>query len=299
MRIYKNFSLKYLNRIQTGGRALYFIIASTISDIKTAIQFSREKQLPYYVLGNGSNVLISDEDFEGIVIKLNGDLKKISLQDNKYCLTAGAGASLMKLGLELAKQNHLGYAYMALIPGTIGGAVVMNAGTSKEGEIKDHFLSALILNPEKNELREYGKKEMAFDYRKSLISNSRKIILKVTFKLSDQNAQKSKEALTIVEELRSLRRATQPKNTRNFGSTFKHPAAEYAAGWYLEKVGMKGIRKGGAMVAQEHANWILNIGNALSQDVKELIEVGQKRVFEEFGIYLEREVFFLPEDIEA
>jgi len=139
MRIYKNFSLKRLNRIKIGGRALYYIIASTISDIKTAIQFSRERQLPYYVLGNGSNVLISDEDFEGIVIKLNDDFKKISFQENKYFVTAGAGTSLMKLGLEIAKRNHLGYAYMALIPGTVGGAVVMNAGTSKEGEIKDQI----------------------------------------------------------------------------------------------------------------------------------------------------------------
>lgn len=296
--IKENYPLKQLNRIKTGGQALYYSFASCVSDLRETVRFSQENRLPYYILGNGSNVLISDENFHGIVIKLGADLGSISFDKDRDLVTAGAGASLMKLGNELAEKGYLGCSYMAVIPGTVGGAVRVNAGTTKEGEIKDHFLAALVLDPDTGELIEYTKNTMAFAHRGSTFSQSKKIILRSTFQLPQQEKTCRQEAQRMVKELIFSRISKQPKNPRNFGSTFKHPAADYTAGWYLEKVGMRGLRIGDAMVAEEHANWILNRGNAKSQDIKKVIETGQRRVFEEFGVKLEREVIYLPEDIE-
>ena len=125
------------------------------------------------------------------------------------------------------------------------------------------------------------------------------IILKTTFTLPRQREAVKGEARGIISDILAQRHAKQPKNTRNFGSTFKRPAGGNPPGWYLERVGMKGVRLGGAMVAEEHANWILNVDNAKSRDVKDLIVMGQKRVLDEFGIQLEREVIYLPEDMEG
>ena len=186
---------------------------------------------------------------------------------------------------------------MAVIPGTVGGAVRMNAGTTREGEIKDHFLSALVMDGLTGVIREYTKKDMQFEYRGSILSKSSSIIIQTTFVLPAAEETDPEGALNGVRSLLAARRAKQPKNQKNFGSTFKHPGAEYPAGWYLEKVGMKGMQKGGAMVAHEHANWIVNVDNATSGDVKHLIETGKQRVYEEFGVVLEREVVYLPEDI--
>jgi len=297
-KIIPNYSLKELTTIKTGGRTQYFAKVSNIAEIKELIQFARESLLPFLIIGNGSNILFSDEDFCGIVISLNGKLKDIVFDDKNSTVTAGAGAPLMKLGFDIARRGFLGCAYMAVIPGTVGGAVRINAGTLEEGDIKDHFLSALVLNPTTGVICEYDKDSMRFAYRNSVLARSRKIILQATFKLPQQDRLYSKEAQKIVSELLAVRKAKQPVNQKNFGSTFKRPLPGKPPGWYLEQAGMKGMRVGGAMVAQEHANWIVNVDNATSSDVKKLIEIGQKRVFEKFGIWLEREVIYLPEDME-
>jgi UDP-N-acetylmuramate dehydrogenase len=138
---------------------------------------------------------------------------------------------------------------------------------------------------------------MKFEYRSCALSQSRKIILQTTFRLPQHKQKQNGEAKNSIKEILAHRYAKHPKNPKNFGSTFKRPTGGKPPGWYLEQVGMKGMRRGGAMVAEEHANWILNAGNATSQDVKFLIAEGQKRVFEEFGINLKREVIYLPEDM--
>ena len=190
-------------------------------------------------------------------------------------------------------------AFMGVIPGTVGGAVRMNAGTLEEGEIKDHFLNAQVLDPQTGELETCALEDMQFEYRKCALSQSRKILLQVTFSLPLIREKYQGEAREIINSILAIRRRKHPEIPLNFGSTFKRPAGGKPPGWYLEHVGMKGMRSGGAMVAVEHANWILNMGNATSQDVKILISEGQKRIFEEFGINLEREVIYLPEDMET
>ncbi len=296
--IINNYPLREHTTIKTGGCTQYFAKASTMAEVQELILFARESHLPFLTIGNGSNVLVSDEDFRGIVICLVGSLREIIFDDDSNTVTAGAGASLMRLGNEIARRGFLGCAYMAVIPGTVGGAVRINAGTLEEGDIKDHFLSALVLNPTTGVISEHDKDSMGFAYRESVLSRSNKIILQATFTLPQQEHPFSEEAQQIVSDLLAVRKAKQPANQKNFGSTFKRPIPGNPPGWYLERVGMKGVRVGGAMVAEEHANWILNADNAKSRDVKQLIAMGQKRVFEEFGVQLQREVIYLPEDTE-
>lgn len=294
-----NYSLKSLNTMRIGGTALYFATPCTLSELKETLDFSIDRNLQFYILGNGSNVLIDDNDFNGIVIKLCGKFEEIIFHDNDGIVTCGAGAFLMKLGNKIAERGCAGCSYMSVIPGTIGGAVRMNAGTLEEGEIKDHFLNAQVLDPQTGELKTYAAEDMKFEYRKCKLSQSKKILLQITFRLPLIREKYQGEAREIINSLLAIRRKKHPAIPLNFGSTFKRPPGGNPPGWYLEQVGMKGIKSGDAMVAEEHANWILNMGNATSQDVKIIISEGQKRVFDKFGITLEREVIYLPEDMEA
>ncbi|MCX5905337.1 MAG: UDP-N-acetylmuramate dehydrogenase [Proteobacteria bacterium] len=298
-KIKTNYSLKKLNTIRIGGHALYYATPSTVFELKEILGFSLDRNLKFYILGNGSNVLISDKDFNGTVIKLRGRFEEIIFTEDDGTGTCGAGAFLMKLGSKIAERGYTGCSYMGVIPGTVGGAVRINAGTLEEGEIKDHFLNAQVLDPQTGELEIYAAEDMQFEYRKCALSQSRKILLQVTFRLPLAKEKYPGEARETINSILATRRQKHPKFPLNFGSTFKRPIGGKPPGWYLEQVGMKGMRSGGAMVAEEHANWILNMGNATSQDVKKLISEGQKRVFEEFGINLEREVIYLPEDMET
>lgn len=293
----ENVLLRDFSTIKIGGTASYYAAPSTLSELKEILGFSLDRNLKFYILGNGSNVLISDIDFNGIVIKLCGKFEEITFNEAAGTVTCGAGAFLMKLGNKIAERGYAGCAYMGVIPGTIGGAVRMNAGILEEGEIKDHFLSALVLDPQTGELETFTLEDMQFEYRKCALSQSMKVLLQVTFKLPLIREKYQGEAKEIINSILAARRQKHPKIPLNFGSTFKRPISGNPPGWYLEKVGMKGMRSGGAMVAEEHANWILNTGNATSQDVKILISEAQKRVFEEFGISLVREVICLPEDL--
>ncbi len=290
-----HFSLKKLSRIHTGGVGLYFALVYTVKQLIEVVTFARDNALSFYVLGAGSNVILSDNLFKGIVIKLDGDFKVIEYKKDQ--INCGAGASLMKVGFSLAREGFNGYGYMAVIPGTIGGATLMNAGTGNEGEIKDHFIGAKVLDSDTLEIQEYSCKDMNYGYRKSEISKTNKIVLNSSFKLDSDTKLSKDAAINNVRQLLRSRRVKQPRNPRTFGSTFKQPSGGKPAGWYLDRVGMKGVRVGGAMVAEEHANWILNVDGATSNDVKSLIHMGQKRVLEQFGVGLKREVIYLPEDL--
>jgi len=289
-----------MSRIRIGGRARYFIPVKTGSQLKDVLVLSKEQRLPFYVIGNGSNVLFSDDEFVGTVIRLGGAFKRIFFDFAARQVTAGAGVPLRKLGCTIALQGFAGCSFMGVIPGTVGGAVRMNAGTARTEEIRHHALRVVALDPETLTVYELAGDDLAFGYRQSVFSRSRMIILEATFKLPETRESCPGEALQAVKQLLAHRRSHHPALRRTFGSTFKNPEGqEHGAGWHLEQVGMKGLSIGGAMVTREHANWIVNTGTAASSDVKELIEVGRKRVYEQFGIRLEREVIYLPEDMES
>jgi UDP-N-acetylmuramate dehydrogenase len=283
--------------IGIGGRARYFAAPASTAHLRQLVSFSRDRRLPLYVLGMGSNVLIRDDDVQGVVVVLSGAFKKLSFQQDAGMVTAGAAVPLIKLGAALARQGYAGCAYMGVIPGSVGGAVRMNAGTGQGQEISCHLLRARVLDHESLEERWLEHGELQFSYRTSLLARMPHIVLEAVFRLPEQRDAVPGQALADIKALFARRRSAHPLCRHTFGSTFKNPdGAEYSAGWYLEHVGMKGMRSGGAMVSHEHANWIINTGGAGSDDVKDLIETGQGRVREQFGIMLEREVVYIPED---
>jgi len=297
MYIKERFPLASRSRFQTGGRASYFAPVKNLTELRSALAIAGSQHLPLSVLGHGANVLISDEDFNGVVITLEGDFRAVSFDNKAQSVTAGAGAPLMQLGRLLAQQGYPGCSYMGVIPGSVGGAVRMNAGTADGQEIKNDLHRAELYDPEASCTVEYTGEDLAFGYRTSTLARSGLIVLRASFKLPSAKETGKGEAIEAITNLLERRRSRQHENPRTFGSTFKNPPGrEHSAGWYLERTGMKGLRVGGAVVARKHANWILNDGGARTGDVKKIIATGQQRVFETFGIMLEREVVYLPED---
>ena len=281
-----------------GGRARYCATAASMLDLRQAASFARERQLPVYVLGRGSNVLIDDDGVQAVVVVLSGAFKELSFQQGSGTVTVGAGVPLIKLGAALARLGYAGCAYMGVIPGSVGGAVRMNAGTGQGQEIACHLMRARVFDPSCMEESWLEQGQLQFSYRASILSRMPRIVLEAVFRLPVQREAVPGQALADIKALFARRRAVQPHSRHTFGSTFKNPAgAEHAAGWYLEHAGMKGMRCGGAMVPHEHANWIINTGGARSDEVKELIERGRSRVLEKFGIALEREVVYMPQDM--
>lgn len=291
--------LEYISSLQLssrctyniGGPAQYFVELHSREELRNALVWAQERNLPWFVLGGGSNLLVSDDGFPGLVIKLGGDFRSITFDDTLCEVTVGAGYPLPKFALECANRGISGFECLADIPGTVGGAIRINAGT-KSGEVKDYFKRAEVMT-EGGEVLTLQKGGMCFAYRTSQLMQNRGIVLNATFSCGPQIS--SNVIKERISQLRTERRAKQPKNPRNCGSVFK--AAEKAAGWYIEQCGLKGHCIGGAMIANEHANWIINTGNAKASDVKALIELTQSKVYSKFGIQLEREVEYVPEDI--
>ncbi len=210
LNFYNNYSLRDLTTIKIGGRSLYYAKTQRLQELLTAITFAKEQGLPFFILGNGSNVLLSDEDFNGLVIQLHGEFRAIEFHEEDGTVVAGSGSFLMELGNEIAVRGYLGCAYMGVIPGTVGGAVRMNAGTLEEGEIKDQFLCADVFDPETGAIVTYTGKDMSFAYRTCSLSHSRKIILKTTFKLPAGREMVTGAAREVISTLRARRFSNHP-----------------------------------------------------------------------------------------
>jgi len=290
----KNILLRDLTTYRIGGRAKYFLLAETANEVRDAVKWCKDEGLQWFLIGAGSNVLVDDEGFQGLVMKLGKKFSGVRVDHGNNIVTAGGAVRLPELGMRLAELGWEGFGYMCGIPGTVGGAVRMNAGTV-DGEIKENFISAKVITASGESVM-LDNTAMRFTYRDSMLVKERGIVLEAVFRLerkADPGVLKAKTEVII-----SVRRSKQPIEPRNCGSVFKTPSTGKPAGWYLEQAGMKGMKIGGAMVAQEHANWIVNTGGATSRDIKELINIGQARVLEKFGVKLEREVIYFPEDIQ-
>ena len=178
----------------------------------------------------------------------------------------------MVLGLQLARQGYPGFTYMGVIPGSVGGAVRMNAGIDREQAIEKDFLRAVALDLCTGEIKTLEAGELAFGYRTSCLAADSLMILEAVFRLPSETVSSRKNLGRTARAACNKRHAAQPRCFRTFGSTFKNPQPPlHPAGWYLEQVGMQGMRLGGAMVAREHANWIINTGGAKTMDILELI----------------------------
>ena len=281
MNYINNFNLKEYNAYRINAVCAKAWFPENETDLLEI--FSQNKNKRFIILGNGNNVILSKDYYEEEFIILNGCFDKVTVNDTE--IEAEAGAMLLQLS-ETALKNHLtGLEIFYDIPSSVGGAVVMNAGT-KEGEIKDILIKVRYLDLADLKIKERIKEELGFEYRNSFFQkNPDKIVLKAWFHLKPGDPKVIKEKM---ETHKNLRWEKQPREYPNCGSVFKRPPGRFV-GPMLDELGLKGFSIGGAMVSPKHSGFIVNSGNATGQDILDLIAEIQKRVKEKFGVDLEVE----------
>ncbi len=265
-----------------GGNADLLITVDSVKELNCAINACKSNDVPYMILGNGSNLLISDKGIEGAVITLDGEFKGVSIDDE--VITAGAGAKLSKLCTVALDCSLSGLAFAYGIPGTVGGAVYMNAG-AYGGETKDALTSVTALT-QAGEVREYEADELCMGYRTSVFKTNGDIILFAKYKLHKDDKQAIRERM---DDYMNRRKTKQPLEYPSAGSVFKRPEGAFA-GTLIEQCGLKGKTVGGAQVSEKHAGFIINIGSATCDDVMDLIKLVQDTVKAQTGYTLEREI---------
>jgi UDP-N-acetylmuramate dehydrogenase len=271
--------LSRFTTFRIGGPADYYLEPKDRDDLLKLIKYLKEINYPYIIIGNGSNILISDDGIRGAAINLEFGFTKIEVMKNK--VFAEAGIRLSKLVDVCIEHSLVGIENLAGIPGTLGGAILMNAG-AYGGEISDYIKVVEVLDG--TEIKFLKKEECGFSYRKSNLEG--KIILSAEFELPFGDKTKAKERR---KELLLKRNQSQPVELPNAGSIFKNPSGDYAAR-LIEQAGLKGLTIGGAKVSEKHANFIVNFNNASANDVLELMKIIRQTVFQKFGIMLEPEI---------
>lgn len=280
--------------LRIGGPADYFVTPEDGLQLAAVISLCREEKMPYYVLGNGSNLLVSDKGFRGMMIAMTdsmGDcvIETVPGDDAAMRVTAGAGIRLYRLAKRAEEASLTGFEFAAGIPGTLGGALVMNAGAYGR-EIKDILAEAKVLDGE-GRVRTLSASELELGYRTSCIPDKGYIVLEGTFVLKKGELQAIRERMA---ELSLKRRTKQPLEYPSAGSTFKRPAGHYA-GALIEEAGLKGFRLGGAQVSEKHAGFVINREQATAADVRALCKEVTARVKEHSGVELELEIKLLGE----
>lgn len=270
-----------------GGPADYFVELGSIEQIRAAIQVCREENLPWFVLGRGSNLLVSDKGYRGVILSIYKDFQKTEIQGET--VTVQAGVLLTTLSGKVLDASLTGLEFASGIPGTIGGAVVMNAG-AYGGEMKDIVRKVTVLDQD-GEVRTLTCGEMQFGYRTSLAKKKGYIVLGAELTLKQGEKEKIREEM---QALKAKRIEKQPLEFPSAGSTFKRPEG-YFAGKLIMDAGLRGAAVGGAQVSEKHCGFVVNTGNATAADVRELMRQVQGKVQEQFGVYLEPEVRFLGE----
>lgn len=272
---------------RVGGPAKYMAAPASEVQVQRLAALCAAEGMPYYVVGNGSNILVSDAGFEGMIILIGNGMSEINV--NGRTVTAKAGALLSKLGRTAADAGLRGLEFAAGIPGSVGGACVMNAG-AYGGELKDVVTRVRALAPD-SELRDFGIEELDFGYRRSIFSNGGYTVVEAEFLLEYGNPE---EINARMEELAAKRRAKQPLEYPSAGSAFKRPEG-FFAGKLIEDAGLKGKGVGKACVSEKHAGFIINKGGATAQDVYDTIKMVKDAVKLEYGIILEPEVKIIGE----
>lgn len=274
-----------------GGNADYFSTPKNIEELKRIIAFCKKNNLSYFILGNGSNTLVSDYGIGGIVIDISKGFSYISIDEKK--IIAGAGTLLSKIASEACKNSLSGLEFAAGIPGSVGGAIYMNAG-AYGGEIKDVITNVTYLD-ESGNLEKLAADKLDFGYRKSFFSGKKFVIIEAEFDLNKSNSIKIREKMN---ELNKKRAEKQPINMPSAGSVFKRPEGHFAAA-LIEQAGLKGYSVGDAQVSDKHAGFIINKGKASAQDVIELVKYIQQKVFDKFSVMLEPEIKLIGRDEES
>lgn len=270
---------------RVGGKADAFLSVQNEEQIKHAIKVCEKYQVPFFVLGNGSNLLVSDDGYRGLVIAIGNDMAEVTIEGNS--VTAQAGALLGSVSQAAAKSGLSGMEFASGIPGTIGGAIVMNAG-AYDGEMKNIVTQVKVLTRE-GEILTLSNKELEFGYRMSRVKKEKLIVLSVTMLLE------KKEQSAIYEKMNDFsqrRREKQPLEYPSAGSTFKRPEGMFA-GKLIMDAGLRGYTVGDAQVSEKHCGFVINRGNATAKEVRTVIKDVQEKVKETFGVELETEVIFV------
>ena len=280
--------LKNHTTFQIGGKCIALIEPKKVEDIIKAIKICRENNLKFFVIGNGSNLLVPDDGYNGVIIKIKSEFSNIQVEGDY--LIAHSGAKLSEVYIVAYENSLTGFEFASGIPGTIGGAIFMNAG-AYGGEMKDIVESVEVLDLDNYEVKELKNEELDFSYRKSIIQRKNYIVLTVKLKLKKGNKEEIK---AVYEDLRERRNSKQPLNFGSAGSTFKRPEGHFASK-LIEDAGLKGYHINDAWVSEKHSGFIVNKGKASYKEVMELIEYVQKVVFEKFEVKLETEVRILKD----
>ncbi|MDR1069110.1 MAG: UDP-N-acetylmuramate dehydrogenase [Clostridiales Family XIII bacterium] len=267
---------------RTGGPARIFIRPNSADELTRILKYLASEAVTPLIIGNGTNVIFADEGFGGIVICIGAGLNAI--ERNAETLTAGAGALLSEAAAAAAQAGLSGFEALSGIPGTVGGAVYMNAG-AYEHEIQDIVTAVTACSPESGELLTYGQADLAFAYRGSVFQRNGGVVTSVTFGLT---SRPEAEIRADMRDYARRRRDKQPIEMPSAGSFFKRPAGAYA-GALIEQAGLKGRSVGGARVSEKHAGFIVNTGGAATADILRLMKLVQDTVFGQTGIMLEPE----------
>lgn len=281
-----NVPLKEYTSFRIGGPADIFLAPRTIPAFRKTMCLLNNYQLPLFILGKGSNIIVGDKGFRGVVI-YTGQLNRVEIKGKE--IIAEAGITLSSLANKAMEAGLTGLEFASGIPGTLGGALYMNAG-AYGGEMKDIITEAILLDYSGKEMK-LKKRELGLSYRYSILQEKPLIAVKVKLKLKPGNVEEIK---AYMKEINRKRKEKQPLEWPSAGSAFKRPEGYYA-GPLIEEAGMKGVRVGGAQVSEKHAGFIINLGNATARDVRQLMRMVQERVYEKSKVRLEPEPKFIGE----
>ena len=273
---------------EIGGPADCLIFPQTIEEVCRVVALVQEYDLPLTVLGNGSNLLVRDGGIRGVVLKFNGPMSEMRLEGSH--IIVGAGAHLKDVSEFAAAHGLTGLEYACGIPGSIGGAIFMNAG-AYDGETKNVAIAVKTVDRQ-GAIKSYSKEEMELGYRHSIFQANGELICEVELSLEPGN---EKDIRAKMEDFTQRRESKQPLEMPSAGSTFKRPKG-YFAGTLIDQTGLKGLKVGGAQVSTKHAGFVVNAGGATAADVQGLIKEVQRRVFEQHGVKLYPEVRMIGED---
>jgi len=274
---------------KAGGKAALLVVPQDIVQLQYAMQVIAKEKVPYFIMGNGTNLLVRDGGYSGIIVKIGSALSGIEARGN--LIEAQAGALLKDVADKALRMSLTGFEFASGIPGSIGGAAFMNAG-AYDGEMKRVVEKVQVLSKDGSRIYSLTVEEMEYGYRKSILMERNEIVLSATMRLTagdrDQIALK-------MEDLNTRRRQKQPQNYPSAGSFFKRPPGNYA-GTLIQTSGLKGTSVGGAMVSDLHAGFIINTGGATASDITALMKLVQDRVFADAGVRLEPEIRIIGEE---
>jgi UDP-N-acetylmuramate dehydrogenase len=287
-RVLRNAVMKNHTNFKIGGAVKILVNVKSIDEIKLIVNICKIQKNDYYILGNGTNILVPDEGLDAVIIKISNEFSEYRVSGTKVYVQAGM--LLSTLAKKMAKKSIAGFEFASGIPGTVGGAIYMNAG-AYGGEMKDIVEYANVIDNDGN-IKKIVKKDLEFGYRTSIISEKKYIILNVCFNMKLGNKDMIYNKMKELDEKRIKK---QPLDLPSAGSTFKRPIGYYA-GKLIDDAGLRGFRYKDVQISEKHCGFVVNCGEATCEDVLDLIDMVKKIVFDKFQIELEREVRILGRD---